>query len=57
MSEIHVGDDVTYLGRVFRVRGISPMSASPRRVLLEDGDTGEVFEVAVSELEENGSTA
>lgn len=56
MTEIHVGDDVTYLGRVFRVRGISPMSASPRRVLLEDGDTGEVFEVAVSELEENDST-
>lgn len=56
MTEIRVGDDVTYRGRVLRVRGISPMSASPRRVLLEDDDTGEVIEVAVGELEdENGA--
>lgn len=52
MSEIRVGDDVTYYGRVLRVRGISPMSASPRRVLLEDGETGEILEVALSDLEE-----
>lgn len=56
MTEIRVGDDVTYRGRVLRVRGISPMSASPRRVLLEDDDTGEVIEVAVGDLEdENGA--
>ena len=36
MTDIHVGDLVTYDGRLLRVRGISPMSASPRRVLLED---------------------
>jgi hypothetical protein len=55
MSEIRVGDDVTYHGRVLRVRGISPMSASPRRVLLEDDETGEILEVALSDLEdENG---
>lgn len=55
MTEIRVGDDVTYEGRVLRVRGISPMSASPRRVLLEDGETGEVLEVALGDLEdENG---
>lgn len=55
MTEIRVGDDVTYHGRVLRVRGISPMSASPRRVLLEDDDTGEVVEVALSDLDdENG---
>lgn len=56
MADIRVGDDVTYHGRVLRVRGISPMSASPRRVLLEDSDTGEVFEVELSDLEdENGA--
>lgn len=55
MTEIRVGDDVNYRGRELRVRGISPMSASPRRVLLEDRDTGEVLEVALDELEqENG---
>lgn len=52
MTEIRVGDDVTYHERVLRVRGISPMSASPRRVLLEDDDTGAVVEVALSDLED-----
>jgi hypothetical protein len=51
MMEIHVGDLVTYEGRVLRVRGISPMSASPRRVLLEDVDTGEDIEAPLEELE------
>jgi hypothetical protein len=51
MTEIHVGDDVTLRGRVLRVRGISPMSASPRRVLLEDLDTGESLEARLDELE------
>ena len=51
MTEIRVGDVVTYEGRVLRVRGISPMSASPRRVLLEDRDTGEQVEAPLDELE------
>jgi hypothetical protein len=55
MIEIRVGDEVMYEGRTLRVRGISPMSASPRRVLLEDED-GEVLEVALTDLEEqNGA--
>jgi hypothetical protein len=55
MTDIRVGDDVTYRDRVLRVRGISPMSASPRRVLLEDLETGETLEVALADLElENG---
>jgi hypothetical protein len=59
MTEIHVGDDVTLRGRVLRVRGISPMSASPRRVLLEDLDTGESLEARLDELEpvEDGDSA
>jgi hypothetical protein len=36
MTEIRVGDEVVYEGRTFRVRGISPMSAIPRRVMLEE---------------------
>jgi hypothetical protein len=51
MTDIHVGDFVTLRGRVLRVRGISPMSASPRRVLLEDPESGEVLEAPLAELE------
>ena len=55
MTDIRVGDDVTFRGRVLRIRGISPMSASPRRVLLEDAENGETLEVEIGELEdENG---
>jgi len=51
MTDIRVGDDVTFNGRVYRVRGISPMSASPRRVLLEDVETGENVEAPLDELD------
>lgn len=51
MTEIHVGDEVTYEGRVYRVRGISPMSATPRRVLLEDVATSETVEAPLDDLE------
>ena len=51
MNETHVGDLVTHDGRVLRVRGVSPMSASPRRALLEDVDTGEDIEARLDELE------
>lgn len=51
MTNINVGDDVVLHGRVFKVRGISPMSASPRRVLLEDVETGEDSEARLEELE------
>jgi len=51
MSDIHVGDFVAYEGRVLRVRGISPMSASPRRVLLEDVETSEAIEAPFDDIE------
>lgn len=51
MTDIRVGDDVTFNGRVYRVRGISPMSASPRRVLLEDVETGENVEAPLDEID------
>jgi hypothetical protein len=52
MTDIRVGDDVTLNGRVYRVRGISPMSASPRRVLLEDVETGENVEAPLDEIDQ-----
>ena len=51
MTDIRVGDYVTYGERVLRVRGISPMSASPRRVLLEDPETGEILEARIDDVE------
>jgi hypothetical protein len=51
MADIHVGDDVIYRGRVFRVCGISPMSASPRRFLLEDPETAESVEALQDDVE------
>ena len=51
MTDIHVGDEVTYEGRVYRVRGISPMSASPRRVLLEDVETSANVEAPLDDLD------
>jgi hypothetical protein len=51
MTDIRVGDDVTFNGRVYRVRGISPMSASPRRVLLQDVETDEDVEAPLDDLE------
>jgi hypothetical protein len=52
MTEIRVGDVVVYDGRKFRVRGISPMSASPRRVMLEEvGSEEALVEVRADEVE------
>ena len=57
MSDIHVGDDVIFRGRVYSVRGLSPMSASPRRALLEEVQTGENLEAHLEELETPESAA
>jgi hypothetical protein len=51
MTEIQVGDEVAHDGRTFRVRGFSPMSTSPRRVLLEEVETGALVEVRADEIE------
>ena len=51
MTDIRVGDEVAYDGRTYRVRGISPMSASPRRVLLVELETGELAVVRADEVE------
>jgi hypothetical protein len=41
MDDLHVGERVTFQDRVYIVRGISPLSAVPCRVHLEDVETGE----------------
>jgi hypothetical protein len=53
MTEMRVGDEVVYEGRTFRVRGISPMSASPRRVMLEELgiEAAALLEVRADEVE------
>lgn len=51
MDELHIGDRVTLGGRVFFVRGISPMSAVPCRVHLEDAETGEEVEADADDLQ------
>jgi len=51
MVDIRVDDEVGWDGRTFRVRGISPMSASPRRVMLEEVGTGVTVEVRADEIE------
>jgi hypothetical protein len=50
MVDIHVGTRVTHDGRLFVVRGVSPMSTSPRRVLLEDVETHARVEATADEL-------
>ena len=51
MDELHIGDRVTLGGRVFFVRGISPISVVPCRVHLEDAETGEEVEADADELQ------
>ena len=50
MTEIRVGDIVLYRNRAYVVHGISPMSATLKRVLLEDADTHEVVEAPIDDL-------
>ena len=51
MDELHIGDRVMLGGRVFLVRGISPMSIVPCRVHLEDAETGEEVEADADDLQ------
>jgi hypothetical protein len=51
VNEFHVGDEVARDGRTYVVRGISPMSATPRRLLLEDRESGALVELPLGEIE------
>ncbi len=50
MHDFTVGGEITYRGRAYRIRGISPMGAVERRVLLEDVETHEHIEATFDEL-------
>jgi hypothetical protein len=51
VAELHIGECVTFRDRAYIVRGVSPMSAIPCRVYLEDGETGEEIEADAADLE------
>ena len=46
VMNVHIGDCVTFSGRAYLVRGMSPMGAVRRRLQLEELDTGEHIEVS-----------
>jgi len=50
MTDLRVGDKVLYRDRAYIVRGVSPMGATPKRVLLEDDETHEQVEATAEEL-------
>jgi hypothetical protein len=51
MANLHIGDSVTFCDRAYFVRGMSPMGAEPRRVQLEDVETGDHIEARVEEVQ------
>jgi len=51
MDPFTLNATLTFAGRAYRVRGFSPMGVNPRRVLLEDLETGAVIEIPEDELE------
>jgi len=51
MDALTLNATLTYAGRVYRVRCFSPMGVNPRRVLLEDVETGAITETPVDDLE------
>lgn len=59
MTDLRVGDKVLYRDRSYVIRGISPMGATTRRVLLEDPETHELTEAQADDLrpDERGPAA
>jgi hypothetical protein len=50
VSQLRLGDRVRFRGSEFVVRGLSPRSVVPGRVILENPATGERIQVAVDDL-------
>ena len=48
--KIRVGDTVMYHDHAYVVRGISPMGATLKRVMLEDPETHDLVEAPVEDL-------
>lgn len=51
MTNLHLGDEITFRGRVYRLHSISPMSVGDCRVVLEDSETKDLVEIAVDEMQ------
>ena len=45
MNEYSIGDQLEFDGRMYRVRGFSPMGAGPRRIHLQALDGGDWIEL------------
>ena len=54
MTEIRVGDTVLYRDHVYLVRGVSPMGATLKRVMLEDTETHDLVEAPAEDLRPYG---
>lgn len=50
MTDLRVGDRVLFRDRVYVIRGVSPMGATTRKVMLEDAETNELVEAPAEEL-------
>lgn len=50
MDDFHIGDRLMFRGRVFVLRGFSPMSARTRHAQLEDVETHERIEIPIDEV-------
>jgi hypothetical protein len=48
---VNIGDQVLYLGRVYVLRGLDPMSVPNRAALLEDGFEGRLVRAPLNEVE------
>ena len=51
VADMRIGDQVTYEGRRYVLRGLDPMGVPDRRADLEDAETGERIRVPVAALE------
>jgi hypothetical protein len=51
MTELPLGETLTYDGRVYYVHGYSAMSVRPRYVLLRDVKTDKIIEVPLEEVD------
>jgi hypothetical protein len=54
MTEIRVGDTVLYNDHAYVVRGISPMGAMQKHVMLEEPDTHELVDALIEDLRLHG---
>jgi hypothetical protein len=50
MAEIHIGVRVSFRGRALRVIGFTPSGVEPRRIFVEDEDSGERFVITTRVL-------